>query len=143
MIVVDANVALRWSFEMEWSDQATAVLQSKIPVVVPDLIIPEVTNALVFKLRERPDRVARAGDCLEFLPRGFVEVVPSVPLRFRAFALGITLDHPAYDCFYLALAEQRNATFITTDEHLLRKLNPQAFIGKAVHLADWRPEQRP
>ena len=139
MIVVDANVAIRWSFEMEWSDKAENILRSKVPIIVPDLIIPELANALVFKLKNRADRVTRASDCLELVPRWFTEIVPSMPLRYRAFSLGIELDHPAYDCFYLALAEQKHATFVTTDSHFLRKLHHPTYSATAVHLAEWRP----
>jgi predicted nucleic acid-binding protein len=38
------------------------------------------------------------------------------------------LDHPAYDCLYLALAELRSAMLLTQDQRLLRKVQevPQA-----------------
>jgi predicted nucleic acid-binding protein len=32
------------------------------------------------------------------------------------------LDHPAYDCLYLALAEMRSAVLLTQDQRLLNKL---------------------
>ena len=32
------------------------------------------------------------------------------------------LDHPAYDCLYLALAELRSAVLLTQDQRLLHKL---------------------
>jgi predicted nucleic acid-binding protein len=39
-------------------------------------------------------------------------------------ALGIArvLDHPAYDCFYLALAEREHALLVTADDVLVRRL---------------------
>ena len=48
------------------------------------------------------------------------------------------LDHPAYDCRYLALAEQRNATLVTADQRLLNALS-QRHPGRtiAMNLADW------
>jgi len=33
------------------------------------------------------------------------------------------LDHPVYDCVYLALAEREHATFVTADSRLLRRLS--------------------
>jgi len=42
------------------------------------------------------------------------------------------LDHPAYDCLYLALAEQRQATLITADQRLLKVI---AAVDGARHLA--------
>jgi predicted nucleic acid-binding protein len=35
----------------------------------------------------------------------FDEQVPSVQVATRAFAIASTLTHPAYYCFYIALAE--------------------------------------
>ena len=51
------------------------------------------------------------------------------------------LDHPAYDCLYLALAEDRNGRLITQDQRLLSRLgrDPQAG-GLAVSLESWRGE---
>jgi predicted nucleic acid-binding protein len=39
----------------------------------------------------------------------------------RALAIAIELHHPAYDCFYLALAEQNNSSFVTADDRLIRR----------------------
>lgn len=48
------------------------------------------------------------------------------------------LDHPAYDCLDLALAQQRNGTLVTADQRLLQALS-QAESGTsiAVDLAVW------
>ena len=40
-------------------------------------------------------------------------------LRDRALAIAIELRHPAYDCFYLALAERSTAPLVTADERLI------------------------
>jgi predicted nucleic acid-binding protein len=44
-----------------------------------------------------------------------------------AFELARRLDHPAYDCFYLALAAERDAPFVTADLRLVRKLRAGGF----------------
>jgi predicted nucleic acid-binding protein len=36
--------------------------------------------------------------------KAFEELVPVSVLRDRALAIAVELRHPAYDCFYLALA---------------------------------------
>ena len=33
------------------------------------------------------------------------------------------LDHPLYDCVYLALAEREEATLVTADQRLRRRLS--------------------
>ena len=63
--------------------------------------------------------------------------MPTAPLRNRALALAMKLDHPAYDCFYLALAETEQVQMVTTDEHFIRKVQAAGqHRGKLVHLAE-------
>ena len=139
-IVVDANVAVHWTIESAFSEQAERLLRSPVLLIAPDFIIVEVTNAFYFTIRERTDRVARALDGLEFLPRWFSELVPAAALRHRAMAYCMELEHPAYDCYYLALAESRRTRLVTTDEHFLRKVkNVSQYAQSIVHLEDWRP----
>ena len=40
----------------------------------------------------------------------------------RALDLSLLLNHPAYDCFYLALAEQLEIRLVTADTRLINKL---------------------
>jgi predicted nucleic acid-binding protein len=44
------------------------------------------------------------------------------------------LDHPVCDCFYLALAEQRQATVITADGRLLHRLQGTQWASLAISL---------
>jgi predicted nucleic acid-binding protein len=53
--------------------------------------------------------------------KAFEELVPTSVLKDRALAIAIELRHPAYDCFYLALAKQSTSPLITADEHLIRR----------------------
>jgi predicted nucleic acid-binding protein len=47
-----------------------------------------------------------------------VVVVPMSPLSPRASKMSFQLDHPIYDCVYLALAERESAVFATADVKL-------------------------
>ncbi len=51
-----------------------------------------------------------------------VELLPTRSLLGAATRMAIELDHPAYDCLYLALAEANDCRFVTADTRLLRKL---------------------
>jgi predicted nucleic acid-binding protein len=56
-----------------------------------------------------------------------------------ATRLAIDLDHPAYDCLYLALAIARDCPFVTADERFLRKLGQarqRTLRGKAISLTE-------
>jgi predicted nucleic acid-binding protein len=58
----------------------------------------------------------------ELAPGLFSELVPTAALLTRAQIWCRALDHPVYDCLYLALAEMRSAVLLTQDQRLLRKL---------------------
>ncbi len=51
------------------------------------------------------------------------QLVPTALLAPRAAAISMLLDHPAYNCFYLALAEQRRATMVTADRRLIQRVS--------------------
>jgi predicted nucleic acid-binding protein len=53
--------------------------------------------------------------------KAFEELVPVNVLRDRAFAIALELQHPAYHCFYLALAERSTSRLDTADERLIRR----------------------
>ena len=52
-----------------------------------------------------------------------IELLPTRSLWEAATRLAIELDHPAYDCLYLALAIASDCQFVTADQRFLRKLD--------------------
>jgi predicted nucleic acid-binding protein len=125
-LVVDASVALRWCFPLSGSDRAEKLLRSPDRLIAPDLIIAEVTNAAwkFVTFDQVPEDVARSA--VTQVINAFEELVPISDLRERALAIAIQLRHPAYDCFYLALAEHHEARLITADERLIRRCSTTA-----------------
>lgn len=126
-LVVDASVALRWLVAFENSDKAERLIESGETLIAPDIVIPEITNAIwkyvVFgdiTPSEAQAACARAATAFESL-------VPSSLLKDRALAIAIELKHAAYDCFYLALAEGREAPLVTADERLVRRCEDSRF----------------
>ena len=120
-IVVDASVALRWCFELNGSDRAEELLRSDDHLIAPDLLIAEITNAawkFVIFDNTRAESVISA---VREVAKAFEELVPTSVLKDRALAIAIALRHPAYDCFYLALAERSASQLITADDRLIRR----------------------
>ena len=61
----------------------------------------------------------------------FTRLVPAVALAPRAYEIAIELDHPVYDCIYLALAERESALLVTFDrrfEAAVRKTKWAALV---------------
>jgi predicted nucleic acid-binding protein len=139
-LVVDANIAVGWSVESPHSPKCVRLLRETGALIAPDLIIPEVTNAFYQQLKSGSANKDRIMDGLEFLPRWFAELVPSASLRSRAFDLALELKHPAYDCFYLALALMRKAKLVTTDTAFQRKAVAQGYGEQVILLEEW-PEK--
>ena len=129
-LVVDASVALRWLFDMDGKAQADALLLGREPLLAPDLIFSEIANA-VWKMAvfaslspsAATESVLKSGDF-------FSEIVASRELKDRAMAIAIELRHPAYDCFYLALAEQRDCQMVSVDERLLTRCTGTPFAKR-------------
>ena len=126
-IVVDASVALRWCFQLNGSDRAEDLLRSDDRLIAPDLVIAEITNAawkfVIF------DRLPAdfAISAVREVVKAFEELVPTSALKDRALAIAIALRHPAYDCFYLALAERSASPLVTADNRLIRRCSDTPF----------------
>src|ERR1043165_7541402 len=130
-LVVDASVAARWFLALEKSDAAVALLRSGDRLIAPDLVVFELTNT-AWKARTFGDvPLETVIDFVEKSARLFHELVPAADLKDRALEIALALKHPAYDCFYLALAEQRECKLLTADDRLQARCHGTPF-GKLV-----------
>ena len=127
--VVDASVAVKWFVDEVRSAEARAVLASGQPVIAPDLIIPETCNTAWKKVRRGDISLEQGEAMVRALPLSFDRLAATAPLSERALDLARRFDHPAYDCFYVALAESESAVLVTDDDKLIR-LGKQARLGK-------------
>jgi predicted nucleic acid-binding protein len=57
-----------------------------------------------------------------------------VPLAARTLELAAELRQPIYDCFYLALAEERAARLVTADQRLISRLAGTRWEDRVVGL---------
>ena len=68
-----------------------------------------------------------------------IELLPLRSLFEAATQISIEIDHPAYDCLYVALAVQTECSFVTADERFLRKLHQglqPKLRGRAISLIE-------
>ncbi len=120
-IVVDASVAIKWVVEEPEADKALA-LWSMGSLIAPDLIYAECANILWKKAQRGEHTKEESLFGARLMVRADLETFPSDSLMEAAVELAIDLDHPAYDCLYLALALERDCQFVTADKRLLNKL---------------------
>jgi len=118
-MIVDASVAIKWIVrEDELDVRALAIRDGEERLEAPDLILPEVLNIAwkKWRLGQMTQQETETG-FVSIL--NILEVIhPVAELYRRAMALAFALDHPAYDCFYIACAEAAGAVLVTADRRL-------------------------
>jgi predicted nucleic acid-binding protein len=125
-MIVDASVAIKWLVPEENSDLANELLQEEL--IAPDLVAAEISNA-IWKKWGRGELVGVPPGLTDVL-RAFDSLEPIAPLAQRSAEIASELDHPAYDCFYLALAEMRGEVLVTADERFLNKISGTDFAAR-------------
>ena len=136
-LVIDASIAIKWVIEEEGTPQALA-LRRKAKLLAPELLVAECANILWKKARRNELSREEALLAARLLQTAAIELVPTRSLLAAATRIAIELDHPAYDCLYLALAIENDCRFVTADERFLRKLGGRRsrFRAKAVLLTE-------
>lgn len=118
-LVVDASVAAKWVLPESDSDKAENLRRTGETLIAPTLIVAEIGNAVWKRAVRGEMSSAEAVDAVETATALLASLVPVEQLAARAIELSISLRHPIYDCFYLALAEREGAPIITADAKLL------------------------
>ena len=120
VFVVDASVVLKWFVPEIHSEAARRLLAAAHQYLSPDLLFPEVGNAIWKKVR-RGELTAEEGQRLAAdISTIAVETVSTRGLMIDAHALAITTGLTVYDAMYLALAVRLKTELITADDKLGR-----------------------
>jgi predicted nucleic acid-binding protein len=137
-LVIDASIAIKWVVEEQGTSEALA-LRQRAKLIAPDLLVAECANILWKKVQRRELAKEEAVIAAGLLQGVDIELLPMRSLLESAARMAIELDHPAYDCIYLALAVANDCPLVTADERLLRKLSQsrrRALRRRAVSLAE-------
>jgi predicted nucleic acid-binding protein len=81
-----------------------------------------VAHALWRKTAAEEISAREADEAFDLVTESGIDLRPTGPLVPRAMDAARRLQHPVYDCVYLALAEREHAAFVTADHRLLRRL---------------------
>ena len=118
-LVLDASAAVRFLLDQEGADQVADRLEEAGQVLAPAFQMVEVANVLWKVARSGALTAAEAWEHLETLADLVDEAVDDRELLADSLALAIELQHPVYDCLYLALARRLDAGLISFDRRLL------------------------
>jgi predicted nucleic acid-binding protein len=113
-VVLDANAAVEVALEGKSAERLSAMLSQSEEVIAPELLIPEIVNA-VWKCHQFAEFDLGKCDKLIELSVGLIDrFVPNREIYREAFALSrIQKSRAAYDMFYLALALREDAILLT------------------------------
>ncbi len=135
--VVDASVAVKWLIAEDDADIAEELTTGGHDLHAPRLMASEVANALWHKTRtgeiERRAAGILLGDVQDMPVRWGADEI----LSPNAARLALALDHPIYDCVYLALAHCIGATVVTADRRFANAVAPTEHGESVVLLADY------
>jgi predicted nucleic acid-binding protein len=119
-LIVDASVAVKWFVEEPLRAEARELIVGTDMLLAPELVIAEVGNALWKRCRREQLTEMDALEIVDEIEGTFAGLTPVSVLARRAMQHSVRLDHPIYDCFYIALAEIEAAPIVTVDRRLLR-----------------------
>ena len=136
--IIDASVAAKWVVEEPGSDRARQLAGATLEA--PDLLLAECANILWKKTRLGDLSRRDASECLALLLRSPVTLADSRGLVGLALQLSFELNHPVYDCVYLALAVRRSVPLVTADERLVSAARRQRKLAISVMLLKDLPD---
>jgi predicted nucleic acid-binding protein len=142
-LVIDASVAIKWVVSERGSLEAIRLAAAEL--IAPELICAECANILWKKVRRGELTAAAAQAAAAVLEQSGIELRTMRAAIGDALRTAISLDHPAYDSLYLALAAAEGCPFVTADETLVRRLRQSAVSGlpEVLGIADAAARLRP
>jgi predicted nucleic acid-binding protein len=118
--MVDASVAIKWFVAEPDSAKAAGLLRH--PLSAPDLLAPECANILWKKVVRAELSVNEADVIALALQSAAITLHPTRGLLATAMKIACELGCAAYDCFYLALAQQLRQPLVTADLRLVHAI---------------------
>ena len=135
--VVDASVAVKWLVAEDDADIAEELAIDGHDLHAPRLMASEVANALWRKARTGEIERRAAGILLADVQDMPVRWGADEILSANAARLALALDHPIYDCVYLALAHRIGATVVTADRRFANAVAATEHGESVLTLADY------
>ena len=133
-LVLDASAAVTVILNRPEAHRFKEALAAADLVLAPDLLVPEIVNA-IWKYHQFEGLGVDICDRALSQALGIVDLlVPSKELAREAFLLARTTRRPAYDMFCLALARREDASLLTRDAALRKEAHRQG-VGVLPQLA--------
>ena len=121
-LTVDASVVIKWFVTEPLCGEARQLLHDRLDLHAPDILLAEFANIIWEKVRRGEISDPQPYfDELVNLPE-IVTLHPGGDFIGRAAQIAMAIDHPVYDCLYLACAEVTASVVITADQRLINQV---------------------
>jgi predicted nucleic acid-binding protein len=127
-IVVDSSVALKWVLDEPESEAALSLRGEEL--IAPGFWLAEAANALWRHARLGQITAEQALALYDDLADAPVVSLPIEPRVRQALELAIEMDHPIYDCLYLAVALNHRTEVVTADRRFASAVARSAHAGR-------------
>jgi predicted nucleic acid-binding protein len=133
--VVDASVALKWLIHEPLRVMALDLIDLRIAIHAPSLILAEIEQMLWHRLRSGEIDPAHAKQISRRIPDYFDFLHPVEELTERTLDIALQLERPVYDCFYLACVQSVGLPLVTASSALLSAVRGTDFAPQVINLA--------
>src|SRR3989344_4133029 len=128
--VLDSSVVIKWFSNEDYTETALELrdkfVEGDIEIVVPDLQIYEIANALRYNKQIKKLEVENAVKSL--IEIGIKIISPKSQVMKTAIDMAYDYDLTIYDSYFIALAKDLNFMFVTADEKLYKKIKNLRFV---------------
>lgn len=136
LLVIDCSVAVKWTIDEPLHGPARRVLGDSSRLIAPELLLAEVANVAWRKHARREITRLQGAELVRFVAAAIGAWYDMRSITLRALYLAHTLDHAAYDCCYLALAELTGGRMLTDDRDFAIRAGAKGFDAHILRLVD-------
>lgn len=131
-IILDSSVIAKWIFPEESSEIALVIndrfIAGQLSIAAPILLYYEINNILKSTFKSLRIKPAEALQAYEDFMKLNIVTYSSESLMKKALEIALEFDISSYDASYLALAEELQIPFVTSDQKLLNKVKNKFMI---------------
>lgn len=134
-LVVDSSIAIKWYVRETWHEEALEIADREVGLLAPDFIVAEVTNVAWKKALRGEITRQQAIDIAAKIGSGTPALCESSLLNQEALRIGLAIDHPIYDCLYIACAQLFDGFLVTDDQRLCQAVAGTAYAPLVAHIS--------
>ncbi|MCG8510354.1 MAG: DUF3775 domain-containing protein [Rhodospirillales bacterium] len=136
MLVVDASVVIKWFVDEPLHAEARHIYKYQRDILAPEFVLVEVANVVWKKVRLREIEAEQAHGIIDLIFEAVPTLVGLQDILFQATNFAMELDHPVYDCLYLACIGGPQDALVTGDKRFFNKVQGTRFGDLVCYLDD-------